>query len=111
MDSSSAVPLLTLAVNVGFSVVVCWYLLSKAIPEMQERFSIDLKTQREDSYAMLKAEREACMREREIAVASMERMLAITSKDGVDLLKRTAEDTRATYILLQDFIRTGGGKR
>lgn len=97
-----AADFLPFVANVGFSVVVCWYLLAKAIPEMQARFSADLKAQRDDNKIILEDERQANARERQFTVTSMERMLEMMKKDEIDLLTRTAEDARATYALLRN---------
>lgn len=43
--------------NIIFSVIVAWYLMAKAIPNLQESFSKDLKSQRDDFIGALKEER------------------------------------------------------
>lgn len=37
----------TSVVNMGFSALVAWYLLTKSLPTMQEKFSASLKEERE----------------------------------------------------------------
>lgn len=39
-------PLASIA-NIGFSIVVGWYLITKGLPHMQERFGVALKEQRD----------------------------------------------------------------
>ena len=111
MDPASFVPFAQMVGSIGFPVVACWWLLSKALPSMQVRFSADLKAQREDAYAVLEQERLANERERQFAVASMERLLNLSNRDQIDLLKRTAEDVRAMYTLMQDFVRANRGEK
>ena len=47
-DWSGFASVISAAVQVGFSVVVAWYLMARGIPAMQAQFSADLKSQRED---------------------------------------------------------------
>ncbi len=112
----SIIPIGTLVTNVIFSIAVCWYLLARALPEMQSRFSVDLKSQREDNYRVLDQERLANERERQIikesiereriaSIANIERLLTVVSKDNLEMLRRTSEETHATYTLLQDYVR------
>lgn len=65
-------PIITAIANLGFSIVIAWYLLSKAIPRIQESFSKDLESQRKDA-------REA-----------LERIVALVSSGNTDLLKTIA---------------------
>ncbi len=57
--TSEWVPLITAVANIGFSVVVAWYLLAKAIPALQDKFSNDLTSQRADFQSAIDREREA----------------------------------------------------
>lgn len=45
---ADSLPIITAIVNIGFSAIVGWYLLTKAIPNMQQKFSEDMEKQRHD---------------------------------------------------------------
>ena len=108
MDASQWGPAV---VNLVFSVAVAWYLLSKALPAMHERFSTDLKMQQETFKEALKEQREdnekALDREKE----ALERLMAMVQKEEIDLLRRNSEETHATYKMLEDYIRNSRGNR
>lgn len=83
-----------LITNVGFSVVVAWYLLSKAIPGIQDKFSADLKSQREDYHRSLERER--------VAYTDM---LKIATVEEREMLRRNTEKTDRILSLLEDHLR------
>lgn len=80
--------------NIGFSVLVAWYLLSRAIPEMQKRFSDDLKQQREDNRESLKREKDTCSD-----------LLKIVVRDDHDMIKRALEKIESMAVQLNDIAR------
>jgi hypothetical protein len=84
-------PLMTAIANVGFSIVVAWYLLSKAIPRLQDRFSEDLEAQRLDFEKALEREKQ-----------SLDRVLGAISGNGVDLLRRLSEKLDGMMLHMQD---------
>lgn len=72
-----------LLTNIGFSAIVAWYLLSKAIPSIQDRFSHDLQSQRNDHDQHMVREREAF--EKVISVIMDQRLADIkTFGDRID---------------------------
>lgn len=90
MQPNEWVPILTLATNIGFSVVVAWYLLSKALPAMQERFSADLRAQRDDYRAASKQERDD--------FAGVVKMLMDSDRNAI---KRTVDNTSEILRLVK----------
>lgn len=80
MQPNEWIPLLTLGANIGFSVVVAWYLLSRAIPQMQERFDRALSDQRLQFSTDMKSQRE-----------DHEKLMAAIVMRDSDNLKRVAE--------------------
>ena len=105
MQTTEWVPLLTLAANIGFSVVVAWYLLSKALPSMQDRFSADLKATRDHYELSLKTQRDdyhiIMLREKETLAKLVE---ALTGRDS-DIIKQTAEQVTRILPLVEDLAR------
>ena len=85
------VPLITAVANIGFSVVVAWYLLAKAIPALQEKFSTDLMAQRTDFQAAIDREREA-----------LGRIVAIVTDARFELMRHIGEKVD---VLVVDFNR------
>ncbi len=113
-------PILTAIANIGFSVVVAWYLLARAIPEMQLRFSGDLLAnresaekvmaeQRDDFHKTLMEQREAfnttLVRERE----STKEMLIMIQKSETEIMRRNAEKLDKILNLIEDYVRVRNG--
>jgi hypothetical protein len=73
-------PLLTAITNIGFSIIVAWYLLAKAIPRLQDRFSEDLRIQRLDFEKAIEREKK-----------SLDRVLELVAANNIELLRRTSE--------------------
>lgn len=120
--ASEWLPALTAVANIGFSVIVAWYLLARAIPDMQSRFSEDLRAERDSSEKIMGEQRDdfyktmveqrndfhaAILRERE----SMRDMLAMIQKSETEVNRRNAEKIDRILGLFEDYIRANGGGR
>jgi hypothetical protein len=108
MQTADWLSILTSIGNIGFSVVVAWYLLSKAIPAMQTRFSSDLKAQQDIFSALLREQREDYKAALAADKNAFETMLTIFRKEDSEVLKRSAEETHLTYKMLEDYVRSKG---
>ena len=99
--------LLTGATNILFSCVVGWYLLTKAIPAMQEKFAAALKEQREDFSGLLAREKETAKQILEIVA----RNVADAAKIRDEKLDRMCNQIDQMLAMLHDYGRHHpGGK-
>jgi hypothetical protein len=100
IDTNTAVPLVTLIINMGFSALVAWYLLTKAGPKMQKDFIDGLQAQR-DRYDKLDSRRTIDAKEAlEIVIKHCEKEAerhAQTTKEEAAEVTMTLKDLR--YVL------------
>ena len=83
-------PYATGIANIGFSILVAWYLLSKAIPNMQDKFSETLKEQRADHISAMERERE-----------STKKIFEMMSSNGVNEIREINDLVRENSVTLK----------
>jgi hypothetical protein len=100
--------------NIGFAVLVGWYLLTRAIPKMQEDFRAEMRLNRDDAAAVIRDNRaenkeslrtvlEHCEKESQRVTAEIATDLGLVQKglaDNVEVLESVRDNLQlvATYI-------------
>lgn len=99
---ADSVPIITAIINIGFSAIVGWYLLTKGIPNTQQKFSEDMKNQRTDFTEAMKEQRSdfssALIQQRNDYGAAVEReknanlkLLDLLSNQILEICKKSHE--------------------
>ncbi len=104
-DSSNWMALVGNLVNIGFSAVVGWYLLTKALPEMQKDFRAELQLQRIETSTREKGRIDADREALKMVIDHCERE-AIRSaqllKEEISNNSKVIEDTRNVLEEVRD---------
>lgn len=108
IDTATAVPLVSLMVNMGFSALVAWYLLTKAGPKMQKDFVDGLQAQR-DRYDKLDSRRTIDAKEAlDTVIKHCEReteRLTLSAKEEAAEVTMTLKDLRYVLEELRDQLK------
>lgn len=92
MDNPAAwLPVLTAIANIGFSAVVGWYLLTKAIPDMQRKFSEDMDKQRKDFGDALAQQRADFNATFEREKQGNQKLLDMVANQMLEIVRRSAD--------------------
>lgn len=95
--------------NILFSVVMAWYLLTKAIPELQRKFSEDLALQRVEFFDALKLQREDAKVARDGDQKAMDRLVGVVISGNTEAQRRMEEKIDRQIVLLEELRRKPGG--
>lgn len=105
MENSAWTSLGSLVVQAGFAGFMAWYLLTKALPAMQDKFTVTLKEQRDDYARATKEQREdyakSVDRERESVTA----VTRLVDKQEADMLHKVLDIVQQNSTRMADIQR------
>ncbi len=91
MDGISGTAIASMVINAGFAALVAWYLLSKAIPDMQKQHSASLAEQRKEYALSLSEQRKDLTGMVDRDRISMEKILSIVAGNDTQILRTISE--------------------
>lgn len=83
--------------NIGFSAVVGWYLLTKAIPQMQDKFSKDLDKQAASFNIALETQRKDFALAQDRDKAANQQFVDLLNKQILEITKHSADKIDAIW--------------